>query len=112
SFKTMHSIPRLRPIPVLIRDVVASVGIALALAIAPLPRVSAAVLPSLTLSLVSVSGSATNTVTSLNFINDTTIQIEADQVGYLTHFGNFTGHFSYLASASPTTILLLGKATL
>jgi hypothetical protein len=108
----MHPTPRVRSVPILLRDVVACVSVVFALVIAPLPRVSAAILPSLTVSLVSVSGSATNTVTSLNFINDTTIQIEADQVGYLTHFGNFTGHFSYLASASPTTILLLGKATL
>jgi hypothetical protein len=67
---------------------------------------------SLSLKLLSVKGVATNTITSLEFINDVTLRIEAQQVGYLTHFGGFTGEFSYLAVASPAAIVLTGTATL
>jgi hypothetical protein len=59
-----------------------------------------------------VSGSAVTTITSLVFLNDVTMAIEAEQVGHLTGFGNFTGHFSYIAVASPATIVLVGSATL
>jgi hypothetical protein len=73
----------------------------------------AALLPlSLGVKIFAVNGTAANTITSLTFINDVTLAIEAEQVGHLSHFGNFTGHFSYLAVASPATILLLGHATL
>jgi hypothetical protein len=79
----------------------------------PAPRIFAASLSNLlSVKLLRVSGEASNTITSLEFINDVTLQIEAVQVGYLSHFGNFTGDFSYLAVASPTSIALLGNATL
>src|SRR5258706_6855636 len=59
-----------------------------------------------------VQGSGTTTITSLVFNDDTTISIEADQTGYLSGFGFFTGHFSYTAIPSPATILLVGTGTI
>jgi hypothetical protein len=79
----------------------------------PAPRIFAASLSSLlTVKVLNVSGTASNTITSLEFINDVTLRIEAVQMGYLSHFGNFTGDFSYLAVASPVSITLVGNATL
>lgn len=79
----------------------------------PAPRIFAGPLSSLlSIKVLSVSGTADNTITSLEFINDVTLRIEAVQVGYLSHFGNFTGDFSYLAVASPVSITLVGNATL
>lgn len=67
-------------------------------------------LPSLSLKAVSVVGKASNTITSLVFNENGTISIEAEQEGTLSHFGHFTGHFSYLAIPSPLSIVLLGTA--
>src|SRR5688500_15929751 len=76
------------------------------LLLGPTPRAFAALLPlSLGVKIFAVNGTAANTITSLTFINDVTLAIEAEQVGHLSNFGNFTGHFSYLAIASPATIL-------
>ena len=44
--------------------------------------------------------------------DDGTILLEAEQVGHLNHFGHFTGHFSYVAVATPVSFVLLGDATL
>lgn len=57
-------------------------------------------------------GSATTSITSLIFNDDGTISIEADQVGFLSGFGSFTGHFSYRAYPSANSILLLGTGNL
>ena len=62
--------------------------------------------------VVAVGGSAITTLTSLAFNEDGTIAIEAVQVGRLSHFGEFTGQFSYVAIPSATTTLLQGNATL
>jgi len=87
--------------------------LATALLFGPATSASAALLPiSVSASVVSVKGSATNTITNLVFLTDTTISIQSVQVGHLTNFGNFTGNFSYLAEASPVSIFLLGSATL
>lgn len=59
-----------------------------------------------------VQGSGTTTITSLVFVTDTIISIEADQTGYLSGFGFFTGHFSYTAIATPATITLVGTGTI
>jgi hypothetical protein len=91
---------------------IAALVCAALLLLQPTPHASAALLPGLSLRIVTVSGSAVNTITSLTVINDVTLAIEAESVGHLTHFGNFTGQFSYLAIASPVSIALLGNATL
>lgn len=109
-------LPGLRPLVSSVRRIGASLCVVAALVLGPAPGASASLLPlQLRLPLarvVTVSGSAENTITSLTVINDVTLAIEAEQVGYLTDFGNFTGHFSYLAIASPASILLIGNATL
>ncbi|MGH7956590.1 MAG: hypothetical protein ACREH8_06220 [Opitutaceae bacterium] len=74
---------------------------------------SFALLPSsLLVKVVQVEGSATNTITELVPINEITFLIKAEQVGYLSHFGNFTGEFSYVATGTPVSIVLVGDATL
>jgi hypothetical protein len=79
----------------------------------PAPQLLAASATSLlSIKMLSVKGSATNIITSIEFINDVTLQIEAVQVGHLSNFGDFTGQFSYTAVASPVSILLTGNATL
>jgi hypothetical protein len=83
-----------------------------ALVLGPAPHAAAALLPLSLPKILPFNGSAANTITSLEFINDVTLAIEAEQVGYMTNFGNFTGHFSYTAVATPATILLVGNATL
>src|SRR5204862_6506911 len=62
--------------------------------------------------IVHVKGSGTTTVTNLVYNADGTISIEADQAGQLTRFGQFTGHFSYLAVPTPAAILLAGTGSL
>jgi hypothetical protein len=92
---------------------VAVLCVATVLLLGPTPLLcAAAAASSHAVHVTNVTGSATNTVTSLVFLNDTTILIESQQVGHLTQFGDFTGRFSYVALASPTSILLLGRATL
>jgi hypothetical protein len=59
-----------------------------------------------------VTGSATNTITNLVFLSDTTIAIEAEQAGELTSFGEFTGKFSYIATIYPESTVIAGNATL
>ena len=66
--------------------------------------------PAVSVKAVTVSGSATNTITQLGFNDNGTISIEAEQEGNLSHIGHFTGHFSYLAIPSPVSIVLLGTA--
>lgn len=61
---------------------------------------------------VAVAGLAVTTLTSLEFNDDGTIAIEAVQVGHLSHFGEFTGQFSYVAIPSATSTVLRGSATL
>jgi hypothetical protein len=58
-----------------------------------------------------VTGRATNTITSLEPVDETTLLINSDVVGKLTYFGKFTGVFHYVAVLSPTTIELIGDAT-
>ena len=80
--------------------------------VCPAPQLLAAPFPALLpVRLLSVTGTANNTVTSLEFINDVTLRIEAVQTGYMSHFGDFTGQFSYVAIASPVSIALAGTAT-
>lgn len=91
----------------------AGAGIGLALLVVPTPAVSGILgLPALSVKVVNVAGTATNTITSLVFNDVGTISIEAVQEGHLTHFGHFTGHFSYVAVPSPVSIVLLGTAQL
>ena len=108
----MNNIPSSRlPNPSFARRALAVV--CAAMMVCPVPASLMAAPPlSLSVKLLSVKGSATNTITSLEFINDVTLRIEAQQVGHLSHFGDFTGDFSYLAVASPISILLVGNATL
>ena len=89
----------------------ASIATVLFFAAAPTASAAPATL-SLKPKVVAVSGSATTTLTSLEYNADGTISIEAAQVGHLSQFGDFTGHLSYLAIPSPTSILLRGTATL
>ena len=58
-----------------------------------------------------VDGSAINTITSLVPVDETTLLIESEVEGKLTHFGKFTGTFSYTAILSPTSVELTGVAT-
>ena len=57
-----------------------------------------------------VTGRATNTITSLVPLDETTLLIDSDVVGKLTHFGKFTGNFHYVAALSATAIELNGDA--
>src|SRR5215207_9132143 len=96
-----------------VRRVGVSIAVATALALTPVIPISAAVLPpAVTSKTVATTGSATNTITNLQFLSDTTIAIEADVVGQLTHFGKFTGTFEYVAEFTDYGILLVGTATL
>lgn len=106
----MNSIPhRLQQLLGCVRHAAAVACAAICL-LGSAPSASGSLLPAFSVKVV--SGYAENTVTSLEFINDVTIRIESEQVGHLSGFGDFTGHFSYLALATPTTITLLGSATL
>jgi hypothetical protein len=88
-----------------------TVTVAAALILGMLPRTSLAAGHGSS-STLAVEGSATNTVTSLDFINANTIAIEAEQVGELTNFGKFTGEFSYVAVVHPESTVIFGTATL
>jgi hypothetical protein len=95
------------------RRIAASLCIATALFLGPGTSGSGTLLAfPLSLKFVTVKGAATNTITELVPINETTFQIKAQQVGELTHFGNFTGAFSYIATGTPQSIILIGEATL
>ena len=61
--------------------------------------------------LKDIKGAATNSITSLVPLDETTFLIESDVVGQLTYFGKFTGNFSYVAVMASTTIRLTGTAT-
>ena len=56
-------------------------------------------------------GSATNTVIRLVPVDETTLLIESEVEGKLTHFGKFTGTFNYTAIFSPTSVAFTGEAT-
>ena len=58
-----------------------------------------------------VDGSAINTITSLVPVDETTLLIESEVEGKLTHFGKFTGTFAYTAILSPTSVEFTGEAT-
>lgn len=105
---------RLRCVLRFVRGFGACVLVAVVAVFSVAPSASAAFLASLAIKLkiVTVAGSATNQVTNVVFHDNGTISLEAVQVGYLSHFGNFTGHFSYSAVPSPGAILLLGSGTL
>jgi hypothetical protein len=62
--------------------------------------------------VVKLKGSAESTITALVPIEEATLYIEAEQVGHLTHFGHFTGAFSYTAYLFPDEIILEGTAIL
>lgn len=62
--------------------------------------------------MVAVAGSANNTISNIVFNDDGTISIESNVVGELSHVGEFTGRFSYLATPSPVSIELSGTAVL
>ena len=95
------------------RRITASLCLAATLLLGAGPAGSGALLASpLSLKFATVKGAATNTVTELVPINETTFQIKAEQVGNLTHFGDFTGDFSYTATGTPVSIILVGEATL
>lgn len=89
----------------------ATIAALLLLGLGTAPRISAAAGHGSS-STLTVEGSATNTVTSLDFINANTIAIEAEQVGELTNFGKFTGEFSYVAVVHPESTVIVGTATL
>lgn len=59
-----------------------------------------------------VRGSAESTVIALQPTGSATIHLEAAQVGHLSHFGHFTGEFSYDAELYADEIVLQGTATL
>jgi hypothetical protein len=61
--------------------------------------------------LKEIKGAATNSITSLVPIDETTLEIESEVVGQLTHFGKFTGNFFYVAVMDSATIRLTGEAT-
>src|SRR5687768_5590968 len=79
----------------------------------PAPQIFAAPHSSLApVKLLHVAGTASNTVTSVKVDKRGRLRIEAVQVGHLSHFGFFTGEFSYEGVATPTSIFLEGNATL
>lgn len=57
-------------------------------------------------------GTATSVISSVVFNPDSTVSIEADQIGSLSNVGTFTGHFSYRAVPTPVAIIYGGSATL
>jgi hypothetical protein len=61
--------------------------------------------------LKEIKGEATNSIISLVPLDEATFLIESDVVGQLTHFGKFTGNFSYVAVMASSTIGLTGSAT-
>jgi hypothetical protein len=96
-------LPRLRSAASIRTSV--SLCVATAMLLVSAPTASAAL-------ITSTQGSATTTITSIVFNADSTISIEADQSGTLSHVGAFTAHFSYLAIPTPVTISIVGTGTL